>query len=151
MRARPSYRCATGTVPLTTQTASSAITSNSARGSPPRKASKTRRMLSSASAFKGSHRQAVPLELPVVELGELAVPRPHHCLTGGVNLVRERHAAVVIDAGDRLREREGNTLERVVVVVENDHPPRVAGTGAGVAACPFPGRCHRARHNGASE
>src|SRR5262249_46006090 len=45
---RPRYSRATRTVPGTRQTASSAITSKSTRGSPPRKASKTRRMSSSA-------------------------------------------------------------------------------------------------------
>ena len=39
---------------------------------------------------------------------------------------RRRPALVVVDAGDRRRERERNALERVVVVVEDDHVPRLA-------------------------
>src|SRR3954470_3675809 len=126
MRARPRYSCATGTVPLTTHTASSAITSNSARASPPRNAANTRSMLWSPSAFKRRERQSVAGELRVVELRELAMPRPDDRLAARVDLVRERHAAVVVDARNRLRERERDAFEGVVVVVQHDHAPRSA-------------------------
>src|SRR4029079_12186140 len=86
---RPSYTFATGTVPFTIQTACSAIHSHSARGSPPRNASKTRRIPSSA--FKRCEREAVALELRVVELGELSVAGPDDRLAGRVDLVGERH------------------------------------------------------------
>src|SRR5437763_8280711 len=150
MRSRPRYSCATGTVPLTIQTASSAITSNNARASPPRKASNTRRIPASASAFKGRHRQPVSLELRVVELGELAMAGPDEGLTARVDPVRERHASVVIDTGDGLSEREGDAFEGVVVVVEHDHAPGVAGARAARAARAQLGRRHRVRHDGSS-
>src|SRR6185503_3792952 len=109
--------------------------SNSARGSPPRKASKTR--LIPSSAFKRREREAVALELRVVELGELAMARPNDCLTGGVDLVRDRHAFGVIDPRNRLCERERDALEGVVVVVPDDHPPGIAGARTGPGACAF--------------
>src|SRR5690348_9526239 len=124
---------ATGTVPFTTQTASSAITSKSARGSPPRNASKTRRIPSSA--FKRCEREAVAFELRVIELGELPVTGPDDCLARVVDRVREGHPLRVVDPGDGLRERERDAFERVVVVVAHDHAPRVAGSGAGPGAC----------------
>src|SRR6478609_6468786 len=76
----------------------------------------------------------------MVELGQLLVPRPHHCLAGRVDLVRERHPPVVVDAGDRLGKREGDPFEGVVVVVEHDHTPRVAGARAGAATGALAGR-----------
>src|SRR3954447_873655 len=148
MRSRPSYSCATGTVPFTIHTASGAISSNSARASPPPNASNTRRTPSSASAFKRSHRQPVSLELRVVQLGELAMAGPHERLPARVDLVRERHPLVVVDAGDGLGERERDALERVVVVVEHDHAPRVARPGAAGAARAQLRRSQRLRHDG---
>ena len=107
-------------------------------GRRPANASKTRRMPSApsrsavelSSALERRHRQPVRRELRVVELRELPVPRPDHRLPVVVDLVRELHPPVVVDAGDRLRERERDALERVVVVVQDDHAPRVAGAGA---------------------
>src|SRR5581483_9101535 len=81
---------------------------------------------SSSSAFEWRKRETVRAELRVVELGELAMPRPDERLAGVVDLVRERHALVVVDAGDRLRQRERDALERVVVVVQDDDAPRAA-------------------------
>src|SRR5262249_37159106 len=72
-------------------------------------------------------RQPVSLELRVVELGELTVPRPDHSLPRVVDRVREPHPLVVVDAGNRLRERERDAFEGVVVVVEDDHAPGAAG------------------------
>src|SRR4051794_13960738 len=74
---------------------------------------------------QGRQRQTVRIELRVVELGELAVAGPDERLPGRVDLVRERHALVVVDPRDRLRERKGDAFEGVVVVVEDDHAPRV--------------------------
>src|SRR5689334_24622477 len=107
-------------------------------------------MPSSASAFKGRHGQAVPLELGVVELGELPVAGPDDGLARVVDAVREGHAAVVVDAGDRLCKRERDALEGVVVVVEDDHAPGAAGAGAGVSARAFLRGRDRRRHDGAS-
>src|SRR5579862_7595732 len=142
MLCRPRYSRATGTVPFTIHTASSAITSKSARASPPPKAAKTRSTPSTASAFKRRHGQAVPGELGVVELGGLAMTGPDDRPAGVVDAVRERHPARVVDAGDRLCERERDTLERVVVVVQDDHAPGIADTGA--AALPWARQIGRA-------
>src|SRR5262249_48302431 len=111
MRVRPSYRWATGTVPLTSHTASPAITSNRARGSPPWKAAKTRSMPASASALKGRHRQAVPLELRVVELGGLALPRPDDCLPSRGDAVRERHSTARVAPAAPPPEGECDALD----------------------------------------
>src|SRR5205085_4032256 len=146
---RPRYTRATDTEPGTSQTASSAITSTSARASPPRNASKTRRMSAGASisyrlALERSHRQAVALELRVVELRQLAMPRPDDRLPRVVDRGREAHPLVVVDAGNRLCEGERDALERVVVVVQHDHAPGAAGTRALPARNTLLGRSQRA-------
>src|SRR5581483_6869341 len=148
MRSRPAYSCATGTVPFTSHTAPGAITSKSARGSPPRNASKTRRMPSSA--FKRCERKPEALELRVIEIGRLAMTRPDDRLAGRVDAVRERHAAVVVDTGNRLGEREGDALEGVVVVVSDDDAPGPARAGAAAAAQALLRRCERRGHDGSS-
>src|SRR4051812_26150935 len=125
---------------------SSASRRASASASRP-KAAKT---CSSKSAFEGGKGQTVALELRVVELGELLVARPYDRLALGVDRVRERHALRVVDAGNRLRERERDALERVVIVVQDDHPPRAAGAGAAAGARAFLRGCERRAHSGAS-
>src|SRR5207248_10900891 len=67
-----------------------------------------------------------------------------------VDAIRERHAAVVVHARNCLGEREGDALERVVAVVQDDHAPGVADAGAGTAARTFLRRCERRRHDGSS-
>ena len=47
-----------------------------------------------------------------------------------VDHVGDLIAAVEADAGDEARERARHVLERVVVVVAHDHPPRVAQAAA---------------------
>ena len=76
------------------------------------------------------------LELLPVELGLLAVAAPDERLAAVVDLVREGHAALEVDAGQHGGERERNAVERVVVVVEHDHATRVAGPTPGTP-CPL--------------
>src|SRR5439155_1615048 len=81
-------------------------------------------------ALQRSHRQAMIPELLPVELGLLLMPGPDDRLSGGVDAVRERHSVVVGDTGNHRRERKRDALERVVVVVQDDHVPRPAETRA---------------------
>src|SRR5581483_7240610 len=90
--------------------------------------------------------EPVALELGVVELGRLTMARPDDRLPGRVDPVRQRHALVVVDAGDGLGERERDALERVVVVVQDDDAPRVSGAGAAASARALARRCDRVRH-----
>jgi cysteine desulfurase family protein (TIGR01976 family) len=75
----------------------------------------------------------VALELLPVQLRRLALAGPDDRLTRAVDPVRELHAAVEVDAGDDGSERERDAVEGVVVVVENDHAPRIAGAAARTA------------------
>src|SRR3954452_20385967 len=97
-------------------------------------------------ALERSHREAVALELGVVVLGQLLRPRPDDGLTGRVDLRRERHALVVVDARDRGGERERDAVEGVVVVVQDDHAPRVARAGARALALALARRRQRDAH-----
>src|SRR5262249_3498638 len=78
--------------------------------------------------------------------GQLLHARPDDRLAGRVDLGRERHALVVVDARDRGGEREGDAVEGVVVVVQDDDPPGVAGARARVLPLALDGRCERRRH-----
>src|SRR3712207_8177841 len=48
---------------------------------------------------------------------------------GVVDPVRHRHSLVVAHPGQDARQRLGHALERVVVVVQDDHAPVVVETG----------------------
>src|SRR5689334_1510053 len=72
------------------------------------------------------HREPEAGQLLPVELGPLLVAGPHDRLAGGVDRVRHRLAALERDARDGARERERDAVERVVVVVPDDHEPRLA-------------------------
>ena len=89
-----------------------------------------------ASAFKRRERQAVALELRVVELGELAMARPDDRLAGRVDLVRERHAL------GRSRRRGSSARART------RRPRTCCGCRSGRSRarrrrCPSPTRCAR--------
>ena len=79
------------------------------------------------------HRQAGVAELLPVQLGGLLVAAPDDRLAGVVDAVGHRVAAVDGDAGDVARQRVRDVVERVVVVVADDHPP-----GAAQARCRDP-------------
>jgi hypothetical protein len=57
-----------------------------------------------------------------------------------VDSLSQLHAAVIARPRDDRRERRGDALERVVVVVEDDHLPGVAETSAGTGVATFLGR-----------
>src|SRR5205807_916218 len=72
------------------------------------------------------HRQAKAGELLPVELCLLERPAPDDRLAGGVDTVRERHAALIGERGDGARERERDAVEGVVAVVLDDDQPGAA-------------------------
>src|SRR5580765_4155547 len=74
--------------------------------------------------------------------------RPDQRLAGVVNLVRKYHPAVVVDTRDGLGEREGDALERVVVVVQDDDAPGVADARAAAPGRPLLRRSDRDAHDG---
>src|SRR5579863_8711957 len=62
-------------------------------------------------------------ELLPVQLGLLELAGPHDRLPRAVDSGGEAHARVEVHAGQDGRERERDTVERVVVVVQDDHAP----------------------------
>src|SRR4051794_41776094 len=77
-----------------------------------------------------SHSQSRVVELLPVELGGLLEPAPDHGLARGVDRVGVGVALLHADAGDRPGQRERDVVERVVVVVADDHAPVAAEPGA---------------------
>src|SRR3954451_14648259 len=69
------------------------------------------------------HREAVPRQLLVVELGPLLVTGPDDRATAEVDAVGEADPLVVADPREYARQREGHALEGVVVVVQHNHVP----------------------------
>src|SRR6266511_3757747 len=74
------------------------------------------------------HGEAVAPQLLPVELGRLAVARPDDRTAARVDPVRDPQALLVGDVRKGGCECRGNTLEGVVIVVQDDHVPRRAET-----------------------
>jgi len=76
--------------------------------------------------FEWGHREAGVLELLPVQLRGLLVPAPDDRLAGVVDAVGHRVADGHGEAGDVARQRVGDVVEGVVVVVAHNHPPLAA-------------------------
>src|SRR5918998_5530134 len=79
------------------------------------------------------HRQARVAELLPVQLGGLLHAAPHDRLAGVVDRVRDGVALGQRDPRDEAAERASDVVERVVVVVADDHAPVAAQPRAGAA------------------
>src|SRR3712207_6003900 len=73
--------------------------------------------------FERGHGEARVAQLLPVELCLLLVAGPDDGLAGLVDAVGDGEAPVDVDARDEARQRVGHVVERVVVVVEDDHTP----------------------------
>src|SRR3954454_1226917 len=85
-------------------------------------------------ALQRRHRQAGGVELGPVVLGRLARAGPDDRLAAGVDLVGDPVALVEVDARQHLRQRRGDVLEGVVVVVAHDHVPITSQARIGAGA-----------------
>src|SRR6185437_1614504 len=84
----------------------------------------------SARGRQRGHRQPEPGQLLPVELGALLLAAPDDGLAAAVDRVGHRHPAVERDTRERPGKRERHAVERVVVVVADDHEPRPAAARA---------------------
>ena len=133
-RARPTRRCrqrhANGQRPRATGMATAAP----ARPSP---CELTSRALASALLERG-HRQSRALQLLPVVLCGLLVAAEDDRLAAEWITFGDLHPALDADPRDEAGERAGDVIERVVVVVADDHPPGAAEAGSGAAQCVAP-------------
>ena len=83
-------------------------------------------ILATEALLEGRHRESGVLELLPVELGRLLRARPDDRLARVVDLVGEPVPLLERHPGDHVRERLGDVVEGVVIVVEDDHDPVTA-------------------------
>src|SRR6478672_3263706 len=103
----------------------------------------------SARGRERRHREAEARQLLPVQLGPLLVSGPDDRLAAAVDGVRHRLAALERHARDGAGERERDPVERVVIVVSDDHHPRPAGARPRTGSARLlltDGRCDRRRH-----
>src|SRR4029077_2471101 len=87
---------------------------------------------------------AVALQLLPVVLGDFLVPRPHDRTSIAVDAVGDAQALVIGHLGQGRGQRGRDTLEGVVVVVQDDDVPRSPETRPGaVVDSLFGRRSHR--------